>query len=322
MTYLTGSPIAALDYNTFATSVTGTNELFADTHSGATLLPAAGLGYGQVALPGVSVGTNVTAAQWNSLFTAMRSSGTHQATSVSPPIPVTGPIIGSNIDAVTTAGSMSSLIALLKTNSFNVDVSQRSVLFGAPFANLASWSTQLDYTFRIDFGSWNNARYYFNTGSAISITATYSAPTTPDEDAWATLFNVHFPVTLNWQKTTQPLWNLILNQPGFYQDPSNPVLYPGLTTLYQPIYRKFAGGGGGSYYYYYATNYAQIDARLANVAGTNGIIDFKITLFDNDTVPVLKPAGKVIYTINRIQSSGAIPYVGGYTYTNLGFVST
>ena len=29
-----------------------------------------------------------------------------------------------------------------------------------------TWTTGLQLTFQIDFGSWNNARYFFNTGSA------------------------------------------------------------------------------------------------------------------------------------------------------------
>jgi hypothetical protein len=323
MTYTTGGNIQAADYNAFSTLSTGMNEIFADSNSGATTLPLAGFGYGQTALTVVSALANVNASEWNSLFTTMRSSAIHQGTSgISPPVPVSGPVAGANIVAVTSEATMLALISTLKTNKFVLAPGQSSVIAGTPNVNPASWSTSLSYTFQVDFGStpgnpdgWNNARYFFNSGGSVSITGVYSYNLTPDELAWQNLFLNDFPVNMNWQTTTQPAGNLIVNQAGFYQDPSNPVLYPGLdptAVSWSTIYQKYAGGGIGPYY---ATNYATVEAKLTNAAGTNGKIDFRVSLIDGDTAPVLKAAGRMTYTINRIQSSGAIAYPGGYTFT-------
>lgn len=324
MTYIVGGNIQAADYNTFATASTGVNEVFADLHSGATtILTGADFGYGQTPpLTSVSANTNVLATQWAALFTAMRNCGTHQGTVVvtpSGPVPASGPVVSSNILALNTPSTMTTAVTSLRTNRLNLGTLQTSVIVGTGFANPAPWTTSLVYTFQVDFGSWNNARYFFNTGSQISITGVYSPTPTPDEVAWATLFTDDFPVNMNWQKTTQPNGNLIVNQAGFYQVPTNPVLYPGLTTAYQVIYRKYAGGGAGPYY---TTNYAQIEAKLTNAAGTNGKIDFRVSMIDADTFPVVKAAGRMTFTINRIQSSGVIPYPGSYTFTSNGFVAS
>lgn len=318
MTYITGGNIQATDYNTFATLSTGVNELFADSNSGATLLPAAGLGYGQTALSSVAASTNVTAAQWSSLFENMRSAGTHQGTVVSPPIPVSGPVAGDTIATVTTDANFQTLISTLKTNSFNIAGGQTSVIAGTGFSNPAPWTTSLVYTFQVDFGSWNNARYFFNTGGQISITGEYTPNPagTPDEQAWADMFqgvSANFPVNMNWQTVTSLSGgNLIANPAGFYLS----APYPGLTTAYQSIYQKYAGIP------FYATNYALIEAKLANTAGTDGKIDFSISLIDGSFAPPVKAASGMTFTINRIQSAGTVPYSGGYTYTSGGFVAS
>ena len=69
MTYATGGPIEAFDYNTFATLSGSMNEVYADLYPGATTLPNAGYGYGQTpALVPVAVGDNILASEWAALF--------------------------------------------------------------------------------------------------------------------------------------------------------------------------------------------------------------------------------------------------------------
>lgn len=320
MTYITGGDIQAADHNTFATAVAGMNELYADIHAGATTLPTAGYGYGQAALTSVAVGETITGVQWAAVFDTMRASSTHQTNSTStvvPPLPATGPFAGQDIAAVAPGATVVGLINTLKTNRFSLHASQRSVLIGTPEINPAAWTTQLTYTFQADFGSWDNARHFFNTGSSISIAGAYSPASTPVEIAFANMFTNNFPVSLNWETTT-PLagGNVIASPAGFY----NTGTFPGLTTAYQSVYRRFTGSGGGGTYY--STNYGQIEAKLNAAAGTNGKIDFRVSLFDGDSFTEVKPANRVTITVNRIQSAGAVPYLGAYTFTSGGFVST
>jgi hypothetical protein len=317
MTYITGGDIQAADHNLFATAAAGMNELYADMYPGATTLPNAGYGYGQPALSSVAIGDTITGIQWESVFNSMRATSTHQVNSnasVVPPLPATGPFAGQDIVAVTDQATMSGLIATLGSNRFALHSSQRSVLVGTSVSNPAAWTTQLVYTFQVDFGSWDNARYFFNTGGQVSVAAAYSPASTPDEASWADLFSTQFPISMNWQ-TTAPTagGNLIASPPGFYAD----APYPGLTTTYQSLFRAYAGIAP-----YASTNYAQIEAKLNTAPGTDGKIDYRVTLVDGDTDPELKPAGRMSVTDIRIQSAGAVPYPGTFTFTSGGFVST
>jgi hypothetical protein len=315
MSYTTGGIIQATDYNTFASLSNAVNEVFADQHPGATTIAGgANYGYGQTpALIPVSTGDDVHAAEWADLFSAMRDCATHQGSTVVPPVPASGPSIGDTVIALNTPSLMSAAVTTLRTNRMNLAGGQTSLISGTGFANPASWSTSLTYTFQVDFGSWDNARYFFNTGGSLSITGVYTPAPTPDEVAWADYFSTNFPVNFNWNTTTPTAGgNDIANPAGFYLS----APYPGLTTSYQSIYQKNVTGGG-----YYVTNYGLIEAKLNAAAGTNGRIDFRITLIDGDTLPVLKAAGRMTYTINRIQSSGVIAYPGSYTFTSGGFVA-
>jgi hypothetical protein len=317
MSYITGGNVQAADYNTLATLSNSTNEVFADLHPGTTTIAAgANYGYGQTpALTSVVAGNNIQASEWSSLFSAMRACATHQGTGIVPPVPASGPNAGEDIVAINSPSTMAAALSSIRTNRMNLAGGQTNLIIGSGFSNPGSWSTLLVYTFQVDFGSWNNARYYFNTGSSISITGSYSPAPTDDELGWQELFNTNFPVNFNWETTTPTAGgNLIIPAPGFYADSA----FGGLDDNWQSIYQKYVGGGGG---FYYTTNYALIEAKLAAVAGTNGLIDFRISLIDDDPFPVLKPAGRMTYTINRIQSAGTTPYPGSYSFTSGGFVA-
>jgi hypothetical protein len=304
MSYTTGGSIQATDYNTFATLSNAVNEVFADQHPGATTIAGgANYGYGQTpALIPVSTGDDVHAAEWADLFSAMRDCATHQGSTVVPPVPASDPVAGSTIIALNTPSLMSAAVTTLRTNRMNLAVGQTSLIPNST-TNPSAWTTSLSQTFQTNFGSWNNARYYFNTGSAISVVGAQSG-STPDEIAWQAFFSANFPVNINWTTTTPTAGGNDVGSPaGFY----------GLTTTYQLLYKRFVGNGSGPYY---TTNYVAIGAKLANTAGTNGLVDFQIWLVDGDTLPVTKSASSTTLAFNRIQSSGVIAYPGSYAATS------
>lgn len=306
MTYNTGSNILASDYNTFATAAASVNEVFADMHSGATSLPDAGYGYGQTALTSVSAGNPILASEWNALFTAMRSCGTHQGTTVVPPLPSTGPVAGDVVAAVTTDAGFATLVSNLRTNRFVIAPAQTSLITGTTYSSSTPWTTSLVYTTQIDFGSWNNARYFFNSGGSVVPTGSYSSTATPDELSWHNaLINMSL-TNFSYNSTTNATGNEAVSPPGFY----------GLTTSYQTIYLRHVGGAA-----YYVGNYVKIEAKLNAAAGTNGKVDMRITLIDADTFPVTK-TGTTAFSINRYQTSAPIVYPGSFVVTNGGFVVT
>ena len=310
MTYSAGNPIQASDYNTFATAALGMNQIFADLFPGATTLPNAGYGYGQTpALTSVSIGDNVTAAQWTALFQTIRKSGTHQGTVVVPPLPVLDPVIGDTIIAHNTPSTMATLITLLGTNRFNLAAGQSTTNVGTSYPQTSgAWINTLRWTVRANLGTWDSARYFFNSGGFLGLNGSYSPIVTPEDAQWQSMFTTMNPLKFNANATT-PFSGGGGTAIGFYQ----------LTTSYQTIYQKAYGGGG-----YYSTSYIQVEAKLAAAAGTNGQIDFRITLVDNDSsLPKDPKNGTTTYRIDGTHASGAnVAWPGSVSTSLSSFTST
>jgi hypothetical protein len=274
MTYSAGNPIQASDYNTFATAALGMNQIFADLYPGATTLPNAGYGYGQTpALTSVSIGNNVTAAQWTALFQTIRKSGTHQGTTVVPPLPVADPVIGGTIAAYNTPSTLATLITLLGTNRFNLAAGQSTTNIGTSYPQSSgAWINSLTWTVRANLTTWNNARYFFNSGGFLGLNGSYSPVVTPEDAQWQSMFTTMSPLKFS-ANTTAP----------------------------------FSGGGGTAIgFYQLTTSYIQVEAKLAAAAGTNGQIDFRVTLVDNDSsLPKDPKNGTTTYRIDETHASGA-----------------
>jgi len=317
MTYITGGNVQAADYNTFATLSASMNEVYADLHAGTTTIAAgADYGYGKTALVPVVAGNSITASQWGLLFDSMRNSGTHQNTTVSPPVPGSNPSAGSStIAAFNSPATMAATVSLLRTNRHNLFAGQTSLNIGTTYSSVSTWLTLLTYTFQANFSSWDNARYFFNSGGSLQIIGAYPGAASPIELAWQTaISSPKAPFTFNWNSTSPATGtnDAPLNPIGFWKESTgNP-----LTTSYQIIYYKALGAG------YYTSSFVQIEAKLTNIAGTNGLVDFKISLIDGDPTPNLKSVG-INFTVNNATSAGAVVYPGpaviitngGYTYT-------
>ncbi len=311
MTYATGGPIQAVDYNTFATLTGGMNEIYADLHPGATTLPNASYGYGQTpSMVSANVGNPILASEWASLFQSIGNSGMHQGTTVVPPLPGTPPasvqlpVIGDTIIAYNTpASAITTLINTLRTNRYNVAALQSTLLTGTSYVQPAGakpWANSLTFTYRADFGSWNNARYFFNSGGSLNLNGSYSPVSTPDDVLWSTLLSSMSPLVFAATSSTPSSGGNSGTGAGFY----------GLTTAYQKVYRKSSGGGGGGHYYYaYSSSYIEVNAKLAGPAGTSGIIDFKVDLVDDDGSPTVKNT-TTTYRIDNKRATGAVTYPG------------
>lgn len=312
MTYITGGDIQASDYNTFSTATLGMNQIFADLYPGATTLPNAGYGYGQTPpLTSVSIGDNVTAAQWTALFQTIRKCGTHQdpayPTGYVPPLPAADPVIGDDIVAHNTpsilAPTLASLITLLGTNRFNISPGQSLVTTGTnpgwagtQVQSSGAWTNSLTFTFQIDFGSWNNARYFFNSGGQIRFAGAYAPIITPEDAGWAAvLTSMSNSTILNYNSTTSAGGNTSPTPDGFY----------GLTNIYKTVYIKKVGGAP----YYYANNDLTIQARIGGGGpGLSGLLDLSIIMTDNDVWSGKEPkSGITTYTLGNRRSAGSIP---------------
>lgn len=305
MTYSKGGNIDAVGYNSFATTLT---KIFADPNPGATAWPEAGYGYGVDGVHEVVQEGIVTAQQWFILYGHLRRAGLHQGTVVSPPVPLSGPNRLDDITAYNTP-AMADTVALVETNRFNIAPTQ--IAFTSHSFTQAAfpvWVNSMSFTFYVNFGSWDNARHFFNSGGFLAINASMVAPhpTTAAERQWANMMSRMSPIVFNYNSTT-PNSGLGGSSIGFYN----------LTTTMQPIYTSSTAGNQ----YYYNSDSITVSARLANTAGTDGFVNFKITLTDGDAHPIAKTF-KTTYNISEHHSYGAVGYNGEASISGTGFTRT
>jgi len=299
MTYATGGPIQALDYNTFSTLVGGMNQVYSDLYPGTVPLtlgtynPTDPCTYGYGRTPSLStvlVGAPVQASEWAALFDTMRASGTHQGTTVSPPLPVADPVAGNVVTAHNTPATFSSVVTSLITNRFNLALGQSTLVSGAAQTQSSgSWKSKLTFTCQVNFGSWDNARYFFNTGGYLSFTGSYTPTSSPEDVMWNTLLsNMSAPTVMNYFTTTNTIGGAVPNV-GFYS----------LTNSYKILYHGVPTSGP-----YYAGSSITVSAKYAS-AGASGLVDLKFEMDDLDALPNTK-TGITTFHINTLRSTDAV----------------
>jgi hypothetical protein len=165
MSYAQNGLIEATDFNNLvgAAVETGANKLNTTWSTGGTTA-----GYGQTAVSQVSVGDTVVATgQWNALVTNTASSASHQGSSITS---VTAP----------TAGSTITYLSAIPTNLTTIYSNRRNAASqGSTIADTAtrgtSWQNGITFTHTVTFASGDAARYFFNAGGQIKLTASHPA---------------------------------------------------------------------------------------------------------------------------------------------------
>jgi hypothetical protein len=157
MTYAVGGIIDASDYNNFLTTVNAVRS----TGSGNS-------GYGQTALATVASGGLIYASEFSALLTAIANAASHQGTS-----------LGSLIDSTPTSGeiiqfepNLANNITLINNNRLNA-LTQGSTSTSTITNSSISWSASLTMSWSIAFSSANAARYFFNSGGQLALTASH-----------------------------------------------------------------------------------------------------------------------------------------------------
>lgn len=163
MSYAQNGLIEATDFNGFVggNPETGANKLNTVWATGGTTA-----GYGQTAVSQVSGGDTVVATgQWNALVTNTASSASHQGSSIT------------SVTAPTSGGTISYLSAI-PTNLTTIYTNRRNAASqGSTIADTAtrgsSWQNGLTFTHTVTFASGDAARYFFNAGGQIKMTASH-----------------------------------------------------------------------------------------------------------------------------------------------------
>ena len=211
MTYSAGGLIQAADFNAILNSNTPNFNSIWSTGVSSN-------GYGQTAIGVVATNALVAAPAWNSLITNMAKSATHQGSTITA---LTPPVAGDRIDYL---AAIATNMTTLNTNRLNCAAVGTDITNSA--TRVAPWGSgqgipTITSTITIVFSSGSNARYFFNAGGSILISA-------------ATIGGSGYPENLAWQNLCTDIGTIGLPAVSTTQSLGG-VSYTGLT--------KFGGGG-------------------------------------------------------------------------------
>jgi hypothetical protein len=177
MTYSAGGLIQAADFNAILNSNSPNFNSIWSTGAGSS-------GYGQTAIGTVSAAAPVAASAWNSLITNMAKSATHQGSTITT---LTPPVAGNSIAYL---AAIATNMTTLNTNRLNCAAVGTDITNSA--TRVAPWGSGqsipiVSSTITVVFSSDATARYFFNAGGSILVSASNSGASGGEDIAWNNL---------------------------------------------------------------------------------------------------------------------------------------
>ena len=272
MTYASGGTIEAVDYNGFVASV---NALWG--------VGSGDSGYGQsTTLSTVTAASStVTATQWSDLIARINSLRNHQ-TAGGTGSGITQPSAGNTITYLST---MSSQISTATTNRLlnagdgnGVNIAGGTITL----SNATGFTVTRTQEFSLTFASYNQMRYFFNTGGQVTITALNSALSGNTKSTDWQALAAAFGTTYIYAQTSAKVGgsgtlNTNNTNAGFYD----------LTATDTLVMRQYSTTATGGYTSNYISSYARLNVAHAS---SPTVIYLKIVFQDdsadvtNDTV--------------------------------------
>lgn len=261
------SKIKISDYNDFYTPLY------------TTLGPGSGTtGYGQtlsMSPTSVTTSTKISAGAWALIENDVKRLATHQGTlgSITLPDITTQIALGKKISATDITNLQDALTTVTSvSNIYSIDPGQRSDELLVSSSRSTQWKVEIDHFWTVDFGSVENARYFFNAGGTINIIPNFTKnATTLINNDWQAVINVG---TFSFGYTNLTLNGSQVSSIGFYD----------LTSTEQQLYTRSGNKVTGASMY--SSNDMKITARCDisnNSSGGARYIYFKLYLQDLKT---------------------------------------
>jgi len=250
MAYTAGDQILDDEYIAFANSSSapfGYNH-FAGTGSGE-------YGLGQTALGLVNAGDTITAAQWNSLFTAMANIANHTNDTLTS----TGAVTAGDTIAVKAAleADLATLAASVAAGSPNATALTTSSALQTVTTASEGWDSTATQEVSITWASADAMRFYFNQGGKVRITVgTTQASINPKDQAFIDLGTAIGNLDIGAQATTRSGTGETLTTDGLANG------FHDLTTSYTTILTLTSDNSN------YTSNSVRIQAKLDAAVGT------------------------------------------------------
>ena len=236
MTYSTGNLVVHDDYNIFATgSASGAENLSVANINSLWGVGQGDKGYGQTSPPivtPVSIGQIITSGQWSVLLARMRSIASHEGVS----IPAIVDPFGVQI---TPLSSLNSNISVINSNRLSCFSNGSDQVDNTLTNGGSPWFSTATHTINAVFSTYDNMRYYFNTGGKLRFSFSMSGSGgTPagTRDIWINLLNASGTIELAATSTSRlGGWgsaSILASSTGFHQIGAGTVV---LFRKYDPL---------------------------------------------------------------------------------------
>ena len=311
MTYATGQTILASHYMGFRGSTDPNVAYSSDVDATNKLAALVGVGYGtrgygqiSASLPAVIAGSSITAAGWNDMFSVMSDINTHTGSSAAIPSNV---LTGDTIHAYDGTGGrldLAALISTLDTNRHLYNIGQMSLSSKLSSTRTTSWSSSVTHEFTVAFTGEDSARYFFNSGGQIYLSANRSGGTTNHlNDSMTQLLSDMGTIKIGASATTYTGSGGTAYSIGYYGLTNNPS---GFSTLFVHA---------GSAYGYTTISYS-VRARVESYTGSNGgngsLLRIQTVFASGIAYYVLD--GTLVSNISQLSSAGVLT-IASPTYT-------
>lgn len=257
-------------------------------------------GYGQTLQSStVSVNEIITAQAFNNLLQDILRARVHQTGAIPPQFQSVN--IGDEIadSLFVTAGNV---ISLAETDRFLLHPSQSTEALGINSVRNSPWNGILRHEVRINFGSANAARHFFNAGGEIRLSANIVGGTGAKTNTWRNKLSSMGTIKMNYNETTATGVGTQSNI-GFYN----------LTSSYQQIFEVTGSEISSSVY---STNNYVVEARK-----TSSTVDIRAVFEDdhpnNPQLPDPNVTGTLTSTVRFLKASGIYVSVADPIFTNL-----
>jgi len=296
-----GTLITAADYNSIQSAI----DLVMGTSAS---------GYGQtLASSQVTQASVVSVTQWNNLRTDILKARQHQTgndESASLTVPVNTLVISE-----ATRAQYASVAATASSNSFDIGTLEGGVESLASRQRTTTWSGTVTNTVTVTFASALQARYFFNAGGQIRMSA--SRVNNPS-DLDSSYPDSSSKIT-TWTNMLSGMGTIFLNHTltGTVSGASSPgtgtsIGFYDLTTSDQQIYNKPAPSGS------YSLNSYVINARVDSVSSPTAIT-FTIQFKDDASGGIDEPIpGILTSTVQQFRPQGSNVSVTGPTGNSIG----
>ena len=262
MTYSAGNVIVAGDYMSFRGANAPSVSYISSSSATGKVAALIGVGYGDrgyglttTTLPAaISNTTIVTATMWNNLRSAMSVLNTHTGSGLTlQPVLSIGNVVVAN-DGRSGLVNVSSLITALDNDRFNTGVGQSTSTVMITNVTNAAWTNSIYHEFTVVFGIEDRARYYFNSGGKIQLTASRTGGTVNSiNTTLSSILTAMGTISINASSTSYTGTGGTVYNIGYY----------GLTATFQTVFTMPGTGAFPNISY-------SVLARRENYTGANG----------------------------------------------------